>query len=319
MADDDGNFEGTPVVDPPDYVDERSSAVTTTIVGAPQTIVRRSHVDRGTRGLLYLVVTLVVVGVVALVVALAALDLYFWPKRRVWLHARHHHHPNETDHRLLPQRLPAILHQTWKTRDLLPFQVVNREAWHRALTAADPHFDCRLYVDTDFDPWVHAHFEWFWPTWQRLTPFIKRVDAIRYMWLFHYGGVYADLDLQLRDPAALARLVLAPYPLCTLVVSSPSSHTALLFTGPPLLLAHAGHDLFMDMLHHIAAHPDLPVLDCTGPKGLSRVLRAYLRRRERANHVLLLSSTYCGMGGDALLKLHPRQRLTVHTNSATWK
>jgi len=44
------------------------------------------------------------------------------------------------------------------------------------------------------------HYEWFLPIFRGFDWDIKRADAIRYFALYHYGGVYADLDVELLRP-----------------------------------------------------------------------------------------------------------------------
>ena len=232
---------------------------------------------------------------------------------------------------------PPILHQTWKTSDLLPFQRENRQRWIGGMPAT---FDCRLHVDADFDAFVQQHFSWFWPTWQRLTPFIKKVDAIRYMWLYVDGGVYADLDLDLLDAAAvrgwideMKRCDATNDPPCLLVTSC-SRYAPLIHTGPVFIVAHARHDFFLHMLHYIQRNADLDVLECTGPVAMTRVLKHFLKlpqikhqantsecgdttttHTSRNGAVRLVSSSACGLAGSFPLV----RKVMRHSNSGLWK
>lgn len=171
--------------------------------------------------------------------------------------------------------IPPMFHQTWKTQELLPFQQRNRTDMQLSL----PTVDCRLHVDADFDPFVRQHFEWFWPTWQLLTPFIKRVDCIRYMWLWVYGGTYCDLDVTIEDRAAWQQFMQRRYPRNTVVLLSCSSNTALLTTTPTFLQSTAPHHpLWLMMLHHIQQNRHQITYRCTGPWALTKVARQFLRR-----------------------------------------
>jgi mannosyltransferase OCH1-like enzyme len=47
---------------------------------------------------------------------------------------------------------------------------------------------------------VAENFQWFLPTYDSYDKEIKRADAIRYMYLYTYGGIYADLDFECLKP-----------------------------------------------------------------------------------------------------------------------
>ena len=91
-------------------------------------------------------------------------------------------------------RIPKILHQTW----------VNESVPKRWETAQQ---SC-LYYHADWDYWlwtdqtarnfIDMHYHWFIQTFDAYPHPIQRVDAVRYFILYHYGGVYLDLDLNCR-------------------------------------------------------------------------------------------------------------------------
>lgn len=42
---------------------------------------------------------------------------------------------------------------------------------------------------------IKTHYPWFLNTYNSYPYAIQRADAIRYFHLFHYGGIYVDLDI----------------------------------------------------------------------------------------------------------------------------
>lgn len=52
----------------------------------------------------------------------------------------------------------------------------------------------------DISKWVQKNFEWFYQDYQNYPKSIQRCDIIRYMLMYHYGGVYSDLDVECRLP-----------------------------------------------------------------------------------------------------------------------
>jgi mannosyltransferase OCH1-like enzyme len=228
--------------------------------------------------------------VIFVLVAYALLNMSFGLCTRKWYYER----------RVIPSvrrckhsPIPHIIHQTWKTTELLPFQQKNLCRWKRSLPET---FQFKLYVDSDFDAFVHEHFEWFWPTWESLNPFIKKVDAIRYMWLYVYGGVYVDLDLELWKPAEFLKLINHSCPEATAIFTSNSTLRPFIKTSPALMMSHPGHDIWLRMLEYIRDHVDVDdVLYYTGPNALSYVVRDYIQARERKGNVLLISQNAFGI------------------------
>eukprot|EP00730_Choanoeca_flexa_P010356 TRINITY_DN17613_c0_g1_i1.p1 TRINITY_DN17613_c0_g1~~TRINITY_DN17613_c0_g1_i1.p1 ORF type:complete len:327 (+),score=54.68 TRINITY_DN17613_c0_g1_i1:175-1155(+) len=89
-------------------------------------------------------------------------------------------------------QIPKIIHQTYKSKDL-------PEAW-----AETPELWKRHHEDWTYEFWddernrafIAEHYAWFLPQFDRYPNNIQRADSIRYFILYHYGGVYADMDIQ---------------------------------------------------------------------------------------------------------------------------
>jgi mannosyltransferase OCH1-like enzyme len=57
-----------------------------------------------------------------------------------------------------------------------------------------------LWDDADNRKFVTSHFPWFLATYDAYDREIMRADAIRYMFLYKYGGIYADMDFECLKP-----------------------------------------------------------------------------------------------------------------------
>jgi mannosyltransferase OCH1-like enzyme len=64
----------------------------------------------------------------------------------------------------------------------------------------NPDYEYVLWDDADNRRFVSEKFAWFLPTYDGYDMEIKRADAIRYMFLYTYGGIYADLDFECLKP-----------------------------------------------------------------------------------------------------------------------
>ena len=57
-----------------------------------------------------------------------------------------------------------------------------------------------MWTDEDNRAFLQKHYAWFLPVYDGYSKTIMRVDAIRYFFLYHFGGVYADLDIECLRP-----------------------------------------------------------------------------------------------------------------------
>jgi hypothetical protein len=72
--------------------------------------------------------------------------------------------------------------------------------WAETWRSNNPDYEYVLWDDADNRRFVAEKFSWFLPTYDSYDVEIKRADAIRYMFLYTYGGIYADLDFECLKP-----------------------------------------------------------------------------------------------------------------------
>ena len=108
--------------------------------------------------------------------------------------------------------IPRIIHQTWKD-DAPPARLASfQSAWRRL----HPQWTYRFWTDATTRAFVAEHYPDFLATYDGYREPIMRVDAARYLWMSHFGGVYADLDVEpvraVDELLADARLAMAVEP-----------------------------------------------------------------------------------------------------------
>lgn len=92
--------------------------------------------------------------------------------------------------------IPKIIHQSWKT-DVIPDEWKEyQETWKKHFPA--PEYKYILWTDEDNRNLIKDHYPWFLKTYDNYPKNIQRADAVRYFYLYHYGGIYADLDCEVR-------------------------------------------------------------------------------------------------------------------------
>ena len=86
--------------------------------------------------------------------------------------------------------IPRIIHQTWKTKNLSEFYRRCKDTW----IMFNPSFEYRLYDDNDCKQFIKTHYNKYFKTYSEMTKPVEKADLFRYLVIYHYGGVYADMD-----------------------------------------------------------------------------------------------------------------------------
>ncbi len=166
--------------------------------------------------------------------------------------------------------IPRIIHQTWKSHDVPPQLAGFAQRWR----ALHPEFEYRLWTDADNDAFVQREFPAYLPLYRSFSRGIYRADVARCLYLWRYGGVYVDLDV---EPLRPLHDFLESHGACVLG-AEPEAH-ARKRRGKPRMACNAlmasvpGHPFWERMLQEIerrAARGGEPV-GVTGPIALDAV------------------------------------------------
>jgi mannosyltransferase OCH1-like enzyme len=177
--------------------------------------------------------------------------------------------------------IPAILHQSWKSKTDLPEPFRH---WRSSFLELNPGFEFPLYDDADNRALLEQVFPQLLPVYDAFPREIFRADFIRPVYLYRFGGFYADLDFQCLAP--LAGLGGAH----GIVLGRMGSDESFPHSIPNALMASpAGQAFWIGYLAHcvaqwrvmqqrpgIAARPEF----VTGPAVLRTAVLLYLQQRE---------------------------------------
>ncbi|KAG8806365.1 hypothetical protein FRC17_005059, partial [Serendipita sp. 399] len=87
---------------------------------------------------------------------------------------------------------PRILHQSWKNEELPDHFKRWSKAWRQYL---DDTWVYVLWTDADNRKLVEKYYPQYLKSYDLLPREIYRADMVRNMYMHHFGGIYADLDL----------------------------------------------------------------------------------------------------------------------------
>lgn len=136
-----------------------------------------------------------------------------------------------------------------------------------------------LWTDASARDFVATNYPWFLDTFDGYTYPIQRADAIRYFVLYHYGGIYYDLDIGCLRP--LDPLLIYPVILPKTIPVGVSND---------LMFAEKGHPFLEQTIHHLTTFDHSWVLNyptvmfSTGPMFLSAQYGLYTSSHPDTKH-----------------------------------
>jgi len=89
--------------------------------------------------------------------------------------------------------ISKIFHQTWKTKKLPNNEKVNSDKIKKIYN----NYSYILWTDNDIEHFIRSEYSSYYNFFSQLT-IIQKVDIVRYFWMYHFGGVYSDLDILYR-------------------------------------------------------------------------------------------------------------------------
>ncbi len=92
---------------------------------------------------------------------------------------------------------PKLIFQTWKSKLSMP---ENYARWSKSLRQMNQDFEYFLWDDVDNRSFIERFYPWFLPFYDAYPREIYRADAVRYFFLYQFGGLYADMDTECLRP-----------------------------------------------------------------------------------------------------------------------
>jgi len=191
--------------------------------------------------------------------------------------------------------IPRRIHQTWKTRYVPTHLGEYVRSWRRE----HPDWAYHFWTDELAVRFVHRYHRWFLRCFEGYANDVMRADALRYLLLFEFGGVYADLDYECYRsflPLTCGTDLLLAWEWSGVPDQATGQATALHVDvlrewaqtdntlGNAVIASCAGHPLWLAMLHRMMrehpgpiSQPNRAIWHLTGPAFLTRVLLENIR------------------------------------------
>ena len=96
--------------------------------------------------------------------------------------------------------IPRIIHQVFVQSDSFPRIPTGWEHARQAVLEHHPGYRHVLWTGEDMDRFMQTNYPSFYRTFKSYKYLIQQIDAFRYFVLYHYGGIYLDLDIGTKRP-----------------------------------------------------------------------------------------------------------------------
>jgi mannosyltransferase OCH1-like enzyme len=189
--------------------------------------------------------------------------------------------------------IPRIIHHTWKSKTDIPD---NFSFWRNSFIELNPDFEFRLHDDADNRAIVAGFAPALLDIYDSLPQEIFRADFVRPIYLYRWGGIYADMDFQCLKPLSgyADRSGIYLGSMGTDLDFSHSIPNAMMASSPgePFWLLYLA--LMVERARGYDAVPDPRLKQpeyVTGPVVLREACALFMRDRERAKS---LCAQFCG-------------------------
>jgi len=105
-------------------------------------------------------------------------------------------------------KIPRSIHQIWIS------SIENKEMYKNFRIAANTcvelhsNYNYTLWTHKKILNWLKNEYSWFLPIYKNYQYDMQRIDAMKYILLFHFGGIYIDLDIECHVPDLITAMIL---------------------------------------------------------------------------------------------------------------
>lgn len=181
-------------------------------------------------------------------------------------------------------KIPKIIHQIYEDPAGPPDYLKEvAKSWKEV----NPKWEYRFWNKKEMDDFLEMHFPEFIPTYKAYQFNVQRWDAIRYLILYKYGGLYVDMDYECIEPMD----ILLSGSACCMGMEptiSPVRYDKNLIVGNAFMASVPEHRYFKLMIEdmmktgnkELSSHTASQIIETTGPFLTTRVYEKYDNKEE---------------------------------------
>ena len=201
--------------------------------------------------------------------------------------------------------IPKIIHQTWKDEKLNK-EYIKSVKEYKNIYKGYQHI---LWDDNKMRQFIKKYYTWFLKTYDGYKYNIQRCDSWRYFVLYHYGGIYSDLDI-------IPKKMISNIDKIDLLIPETQNTNLNLYrynlTNSFLISSKNNSFMFYCMNNLEKAKnkfnflPHLHIMYSTGPAFISLNYESFFKKKKKYS---ILSKEYFNPGSKSLF---------IHTEGCSW-
>lgn len=188
--------------------------------------------------------------------------------------------------------IPKIIHQTWKNNDIPDDFKISINRWKQL----HPNYKYILWTDKTMEKFMKKNYSWFLNTYNNYKYNIQKCDAWRYFVLYHYGGIYSDLDIIPKKKITEIDTSFHNYDAIIPITSNQNIFSSLSLTNS-FMCSKKNSDLFETLIFSLKKYknkcknflPHAHIMCTAGPFFLSDVIKKkFGRMPSKKNNILII-------------------------------
>lgn len=185
-----------------------------------------------------------------------------------------------------------ILHVTWKDENLSEKQLFILNRW----VTLNKGIKIKYYTDEKNDKFIDEHFPFYRDVIDKFDRVVMKLDFIRLLYVYLYGGIYADMDV-LPLKSIFPLLDLNDVVICEESRENAKNFNTDRILSNSVIVAKPRSNFIKELILDIVSNIDSPkinsndsddVLNMTGPLFFNRVYKSYKNK----NEVTILDNLY---------------------------
>lgn len=196
-----------------------------------------------------------------------------------------------------------MIHQTWKSEEIPDSWQASHQTWKEL--AEEHNWEYRLWTDEENEKFLSEHYSWALEFYHRLPLGIQRSHMMRYFYMFHFGGVYVDLDV-IPKPDRIMHLLMTVSDSYRVLLSTEMHQNGSRYVSTGWMMSTKQHPLWKQVISNLIAEEQTTwekawtstfrhyeVVMRTGPLFLTEQLEKYQAEHEdNMEDILVLPETW---------------------------
>lgn len=151
-------------------------------------------------------------------------------------------------------KIPKIIHQTWKDSDIPDVWKVSESSWRDL--AVEDGWEYKLWTDDSNLEFLSENYPWAVDFYNRLNFGIQRSHLMRYFYMYHFGGIYVDLDV-VPKPERIMDMIDSISKVYSVMLSTQRHPDGNIYISTSFMMSVPTHPFWDKVIHELVEKTDM--------------------------------------------------------------